>query len=419
MIRIKQVFTEEYMNEQFHIALKGKRNHTNVIKFSKESLYNLEKLRKSILQNSYIPGKDYEFTIFEPKMRVVRANHFTDKIIQGLLVNHVIQPLVEPTLIYDNYASRKGKGTKAGLDRLTEFLNGAFINYGRDLNNIYILQCDVKKYFDNISLPILRSKISRLNIDNQLKRLLNIELRAAHEDDKGLCLGHELSQWFAIWYLNEMDHYIKEELHIKYYGRYMDDFYLISDSREYLYKCLSDITDILEGFGLKLNNKKSRVYNISEGIKFLGFKFILTNNGEVRRILLKSSIQRMHRKIKKWYNILINNIDLIYQKDFILDCITSMESWRSHVIQGTNPGIIYQMDLYFYTLFYTKLIENDICFLDYCYVKGDYEYKLNNLGKEVHKPRNKHESLWVKELYLNPPVSYDEAINIRNQIRVA
>lgn len=419
MIRIKQVFTEEYMNEQFRIALKGKRNHTNVIKFSKESLYNLEKLRKSILQNSYIPGKDYEFTIFEPKMRVVRANHFTDKIIQGLLVNHVIQPLVEPTLIYDNYASRKGKGTKAGLDRLSEFLNGAFINYGRDLNNIYILQCDVKKYFDNISLPILRSKISRLNIDNQLKRLLNIELRAAHEEDKGLCLGHELSQWFAIWYLNEMDHYIKEELHIKYYGRYMDDFYLISDSREYLYKCLSDITDILEGFGLKLNNKKSRVYNISEGIKFLGFKFILTNNGEVRRILLKSSIQRMHRKIKKWHNILINNIDPIYQKDFILDCITSMESWRSHVIQGTNPGIIYQMDLYFYTLFYTKLIENDICFLDYCYVKGDYEYKLNNLGKEIHKPRNKHDLLWVKELYLNPPVSYDEAINIRNQIRVA
>lgn len=419
MIRIKQVFTEEYMNEQFHIALKGKRNHTNVIKFSKESLYNLEKLRKSILQNSYIPGKDYEFTIFEPKMRVVRANHFTDKIIQGLLVNHVIQPLVEPTLIYDNYASRKGKGTKAGLDRLSEFLNGAYINYGRDLNNIYVLQCDVKKYFDNISLPILRSKISRLNIDNQLKRLLNIELRAAHEDDKGLCLGHELSQWFAIWYLNEMDHYIKEKLHIKYYGRYMDDFYLISDSREYLYKCLSDITDILEGFGLKLNNKKSRVYNISEGIKFLGFKFILTDNGEVRRILLKSSIQRMHRKIKKWYNILINNIDPIYQKDFILDCITSMESWRSHVIQGTNPGIIYQMDLYFYTLFYTKLIENDICFLEYCYVKGDYEYKLNNLGKEVHKPRNKHDLLWVKELYLNPPVSYDEANNIRNQIRVA
>ena len=406
MIRIKQVFTEEHMNDQYHIALKGKRDHTNVIKFSKESLYNLEKLRKSILQNSYIPGKDYEFTIFEPKMRVVRANHFTDKIIQGLLVNHVIQSLVEPSLIYDNYASRKDKGTKAGLDRLSEFLNSAFINYGRDLNNIYVLQCDVKKYFDNISLPILRSKISRLNIANQLKNLLNIELRAAHENDKGLCLGHELSQWFAIWYLNDMDHYIKEELHIKYYGRYMDDFYLISDSKEYLYKCLYDITDILEGFGLKLNAKKSRVYNIFEGIKFLGFKFILTNNGEVKRILLKSSSQRMHRKIKKWYNILNNSIDSIYQRDFILDCITSMESWRSHVIQGTNPGIIYQMDLYFYTLFYTKLIENNIYFLDYCYIKGDYEYKINQFGKEVHKSRNKRDLLWAKQLYFNSPSNF-------------
>mgnify|MGYP002672075472 FL=1 len=302
---------------------------------------------------------------------------------------------------------------------MNEFLHNAFINYGRDVNNIYVLQCDIKKYFDNISLSILRSKISKLNIDNQLKNLLNIELRAAHEDDKGLCLGHELSQWFAIWYLNEMDHYIKEKLHIKYYGRYMDDFYLISDSRECLCKCLCEISDILEGFGLELNFKKTRIYKANEGIKFLGFKFILTETGEVRRILLPASVKRMRNKIKKWYKVLNTEIDQIDQKNFILDCIISMESWRSHVVQGTNPGIIYQMDLYFYTLFYTKLIENDICFLDYCYVKGDYEYKLNILEKEVHKSRNKHDLLWVKELYLNPPVSYDEAINIRNQIRVA
>lgn len=191
-------------------------------------------------------------------------------------------------------------------------------------------------------------------------------------------------------------------------GRNMDDFYLISDSREYLCKCLYDITDILKSFGLKLNTKKSRVYNISEGIKFLGFKFILTNSGEVKRILLKSSSQRMHKKIKKWYNILINNIDPIYQRDFMLDCITSMESLRSHVIQGTNPGIIYQMDLYFYILFYTKLIENNISFLDYCYIKGDYEYKINQFGKEVHKSRNKRDLLWAKQLYFNSPSNFNK-----------
>ena len=114
----------------------------------------------------------------------------------------------------------------------------------------------------------------------------------------------------------------------------------------------------------------------------------------------------MHRKIKKWYNILNNSIDSIYQRDFILDCITSMESWRSHVIQGTNPGIIYQMDLYFYTLFYTKLIENNIYFLDYCYIKGDYEYKINQFGKEVHKSRNKRDLLWAKQLYFNSPSNF-------------
>ena len=94
-------------------------------------------------------------------------------------------------------------------------------------------------------------------------------MRAAHSDDKGLCLGHELSQWFAIWYLNEMDHYIKESLKINYYGRYMDDFYLISNDKDYLYKCLYNITYLLKVYGLDLNPKKTRIYNISECIKFL------------------------------------------------------------------------------------------------------------------------------------------------------
>ena len=95
-----------------------------------------------------------------------------------------------------------------------------------------------------------------------------------------------------------------------------------------------------------------------------------------------------------------------------------MESWRSHVVQGTNPDIIYQVDLYFYTLFYNKLIENDICFLDHCYVNGDYEYIINNIGKEIKKPRNKRDLLWVKELYLNTPISLEEALILRKQIRV-
>ena len=124
------------------------------------------------------------------------------------------------------------------------------------------------------------------------------------------------------------------------------------------------------------------------------------------------------KKIKKWYKIINNKIDLIEQKEFILNCIESMESWRSHVVQGTNPDIIYQVDLYFYTLFYNKLIENDICFLDHCYVNGDYEYIINNIGKEIKKSRNKRDLLWVKELYLNTPISLEEALILRKQIRV-
>lgn len=414
---MKKVFTEENFIRQFDIATKGKSFHTRTIKWREDELYRLENLRNDVISYNYIPPKDYTFSITEPKLRIVRANGLESKIIQGILVNHVIIPCVEKLLIYDNYASRKGFGTKVALTRCRNFIHAAYINYGKSVSNIYILKCDIRKYFDNISLDILFKMIDRLPIDKYLKDLIKLETRPAFpETNKGLCLGHELAQWFSIWYLNGMDHFIKEKLHIKYYGRYMDDFYLISDSCEYLEYCKHEIESCLKDLGLELNQKKTYIkcFNDNRNFTFLGFDFIITNSGKVKMILTDTSIKRVKKRIKSFKSHLIKtNMNSIEEYEFIMSCIESLASWKSHVVQGSNHDVIYHIDLYFYTQFYEYLQKYEINYKEYCYVNGMYEYKTDDFNHRIPKKLSAADQLWINTVYSMSPISYNEAKNIR------
>lgn len=417
MITFKEVFTEENFVKQFDIATRGKSFHTKIIRWREDELYRIGNLRKDVISHTYIPPKDHIFSITEPKLRIVRANGLESKIIQGILVTHVIIPCVEKSLIYDNYASRKGLGTKMALTRCNSFIHTAYINCGNSISNMYVLKCDIRKYFDNISLDILFNMIDRLPIDKHLKEIIKLETRPAFPDtNKGLCLGHELAQWFSIWYLNEMDHFIKENLHIKYYGRYMDDFYLISDSYEYLEYCNHEIENHLNTLGLELNQKKTYIkcFNDNRNFTFLGFNFKITESGKAKMILTDTSVKRVTKRINsfKRYFDKTSMTDL-EEYNFIMSCIESLASWKSHAVQGSNPGVIYQIDHHFYNKFYNELQKFEIDYKDYCYINGMYEYKENDIGHRIPKKLNHNDKLWVNTLYSMSPVSYDIAKNIR------
>ena len=145
---------------------------------------------------------------------------------------------------------------------------------------------------------------------------------------KGLPIGNETSQLLAIYYLNELDHYIKEQLHIKYYVRYMDDFILIHHDKEYLKKCLNLINKKLSYLKLSLN-KKTQIYNLKSGVNFLGYKFILKNKKLV--ILLnnqtRKKIKRKLRKARK------NNINF-YKK--------SLASYNGYFKVSTTNNFVYK-----------------------------------------------------------------------------
>lgn len=141
------------------------------------------------------------------------------------LCDNVLGPYLERHLIYDNSACRKGKGTHFALDRLTCFLRKYYRSNG---SNGYILKCDVRKYFNSIDHEVLRQKIRRMDLPDDVKWLLDKIIGSyEYEEGKGLPMGNQTSQWFALYYLDSLDRLVKEKLRIRYYSRYMDDMILI------------------------------------------------------------------------------------------------------------------------------------------------------------------------------------------------
>ena len=141
------------------------------------------------------------------------------------------------------------------------------------------------------------------NINQEIYDLLCIYI----DTSEGLPLGYQTSQLLALLFLDDFDHWIKEKKKIKYYGRYMDDFYLISSSKQELQLLLKEIKEYIKELGLELNNKTA-IFPLKNGIDFLGFHTYLTNSGKVIMKLRRANVKKIKRKVKKW------KIDFLNQK---------------------------------------------------------------------------------------------------------
>jgi hypothetical protein len=192
-----------------------------------------------------------------------------------------------------------------------------------------------------------------------------------------LPLGNQTSQVFALLYLNGLDHFITEELGCEYYGRYADDFYLISEDKEYLEYCLVQITEYLGKLELTLNSK-TEIVPISKGIRFLGFHTYLTDDGKVIRKLTGDNKRQIRKHLRKYYKLVQDGrmtrekFDEIYY------------SWRNHASHGNCFKLICEMDLFVDNLFGETRMETRIIiagsrdFNNYEFLKS----KLNQFIKE-------------------------------------
>lgn len=205
-----------------------------------------------------------EFDIIERgKPRHISAYSLRDRIVQRCLCDYCLTPILSKSLIYDCGATIKNKGTRFAKRRTAIQLNKYFKKYG---SKGYCLTIDIHHYFENIDIDLLLQKIKKVIKDEDLFFLIKDILK---DNKNGLGLGSQISQICALFFLSDLDHFIKEKLHIKLYNRYMDDLCLIHNDKKYLYKCFSEITKKIHELNLHLNPVKSKVHLLTNGFSFL------------------------------------------------------------------------------------------------------------------------------------------------------
>lgn len=160
----------------------------------------------------------------------------------------------------------------------------------------YILLFDFRKFFDSVSHRLIERMLRREYAD---KRLLGLTLHFVRTfGDVGMGLGSEVSQCLAVASATRLDHFCKEALRIRGYARYMDDGYLIHESKEYLQRCLEAIREICAELEITLNEKKTQIVKLSHGFTWLKCRFYLLDSGKVVQKIYKRSITKMRQKLK-------------------------------------------------------------------------------------------------------------------------
>jgi retron-type reverse transcriptase len=311
-------------------AQKGKRFRHNVLAFN----YNLEtellNLQTELANQTYTPGTYRTFEIVEPKRRMISAAPYRDRVVHHALCNIIVPPF-ERTFIDDSYANRVGFGTHRALRRFTKFAR----------SSRYVLQCDIKKYFPSIDHNILKALLRRklkcphtlwlvdkiINNSNEQEPVIDFfpgdDLLEPLQRRRGLPIGNLTSQFYANIYLNGFDHFIKEQVKVKKYVRYVDDFALFSDERKFLAEARLAIEDYLAQMRLKIHPIKSQLFETKEGANFLGFR-IFPDQIRVRRENLRRGRRRL-RQMQVEYS----------QGEIELSKITqSVQSWAAHLKHG-------------------------------------------------------------------------------------
>jgi len=338
MIKDKTDFEEVTDFENLYNAYKkSKRGNgfsKSKLKFEVAALDGINQIKKLLESGNYTVDKYNEFKVYEPKERVIKAGSFKDKIVQHSLCDNVLLPVLKDEFILTNYAGQKNKGTDFGLNCLKSQMFLAYQKYGYDC---WIIKADIRKYFYSINHDKLKDIVGYF-IDD--KNVLNLcEKFIDSTDNIGLPLGNQISQVFALLNLSGLDHFITGELGIKYYGRYMDDFYLIVYSKEYAKECLDAIYQFVNTLNLELNGK-TQIIPFKNGIKFCGFHIYVTKDGKVIQKLLGDK----KRKAKKKYRKLA--IKVIKGEMTKENFYRSYNSWKDHISKGKCVKLGYEMDLY-------------------------------------------------------------------------
>jgi len=321
--------------QAYYKAIKGKKDKFKVLDFEENLHENLWNLHKELLENIYEVSEYSEFYINDYKTRKILAPKLRDAIVQHAIYNY-LEEIYDGTFIFDSFSCRKGKGTHKGFRRLRSFLH-------KHKNEDYFIKFDVSKYFYSIDqyklVEILEKKMKDSNLIILLKKIIsshNEEEIPAHilNDNfevqrKGIPIGNLLSQLFANIYLNELDYFVKHNLKIKYYVRYVDDFVILEKGKDSLSIIRMRIKSFLKRvLFLKIEDRKIQINKISFGVDFVGF------------VVFKKLIRVRTRNYTRFRKMLNDKIKLYHSKKLsMLKLNASFQSYLGHLSHSNSNKI--------------------------------------------------------------------------------
>lgn len=247
----------------FYRASRGKFDRYSVLKFYQNLEENCLQIQSEIDAGQYPWGKYRRFMVEDPKRRVIESAPFRDRVVHHAL-HEALEPIFEPTFIAESYACRKGLGNHLAVKRLRGII--------KQNPNLYFLQLDVRRYFPSIERGILYDRIKLKVHEPPLLSLLR-SLIDGGPGSLGIPIGNLTSQLFANVYLSPLDHFIKRNLKVKHYLRYMDDLVVLDHDLKKLRIWKDKIQEFTkEKLKLSFHPHKVHLGKVSSGISFLGYR---------------------------------------------------------------------------------------------------------------------------------------------------
>lgn len=300
-------------------------------------LLNILKAKRDLLEGNEVCKGFHEFDIFERgKKRHISSVHFSERVIQKSFTQNALIPSVKPTLIYDNAANIKDKGTAFAVMRTKKLLADHYRKHGREG---YVLQADFSDFFASIPHGPVNQLIDTISEDKRLTALGRhfVDMQG----DVGLGLGSEPNQICAIAFPSPLDHLICECCGVEGYIRYMDDFICVHTDKRALQCILAVVRDKCAALGLTLNEKKTHITKLTKGFTFLKKRFTYSETGKVVVRPCRESITRERRKLKKQAALVAQG------KMTFAQWVQSYQSWRGSIMGLASHKTLTAMDKLF------------------------------------------------------------------------
>ncbi len=313
----EEIISMDNLRHAFRKASRG-RHHLSSVRRVEKNLDNyLSRLHNSLSEGTFTTSGYKQFYIYEPKRRMISCLPFyPDRIVQHAILN-ILEGYWDRLMIFDSYSCRKDKGQHRGSNRCKEHVK----------KYRYAMQCDISKFYDSIDHILLKKILRKKVKDVKTLRLLDdiidstrVNLRG--QRGVGVPIGSLLSQWFGNLYMNELDTYIKHELGCKPYTRYCDDFVLFSDNKQELHEWLVKITRFITD-ELHLKFSKSRIYPVSQGVDFLGYRHFRGYT-----LIRKRTVKRVKKRVRRIMALPADASEKIFTT--AMGQLASMKGWIEH-----------------------------------------------------------------------------------------